>query len=202
MIPSSDSSVRVERGVVPLDELEALALVDSTAYTDVRTADANVRVWQDRAWVHVWPLPLGGLDEARAIVDEVFHGVRVEAQYQYGVLSVDVKSNDRRAAYRYFRRVCGPRDHIYASIMRPDREQLDRMPAFLEATRGHATFDPSLVPEVAAELTADLGCDHWSFDSDEYLPDTGVVQTYFVAPVKDADVEAWTTRIRTALNPG
>jgi len=54
--------------------------------------------------------------------------------------------------------------------------------------------------EVAAALTRDLPCDDWQISTELlYVPETGALMTYILAPVPDAAVAAWTARLDAAL---
>lgn len=195
LVPDSDTTVSFAGGRLALDALEAVALAAGAGtYTDVRTAEVNVRVWPNEAWVHGYVLHA----DAEQRVAVALGGADAKVTFGGPHVAIDVATADRAAAYRVFRAVA---DDVLARgfVMAPGAETLVHLPAFLRAAGATVTVDAELPAAVAAALTERIPCWRWTIEDLEWDPQIGRVSTYRVAPVSEDQVAAWRAKIDAAL---
>jgi hypothetical protein len=199
LVPGADSCVTFQRGTLSLDELAAVALTDDAPgmYTDVRLGNATVRVWDDHAWVHVTKHIAGGLDAAKQMVAAA--GIAPdEVTYNGQHLAIDVKTPNRAAAYEMFRAFADP-TILYGTVSTPGRHAIERLPALLAAVGGEISIEATLPNDIAATVTERVPCSAWQIEDLLYDPASGVLSTFRVAPVSDAQIAEWHAKLDAAL---
>jgi len=212
LVPGSATTINLERGHhLPVAALDAFALADDgTTYVDLGSADANLRVWSNHAWVHVTPLPLGGLAELVAILGEVFDVdvPPVIGEHRIGTLEVDlvqrgstatIRTPDRARALRFFARTCGPRHFARGHISHPSAAQLAQLAQLADLMHAEVLIDAELAPEIVAELLDVIPCTDWQCDDLAYEPDAQRLYTYRVHPIPEDAVTGWRANVSRAL---
>ena len=199
LVPGADACVTFQRGTLSLDELAAVALTDDAPgmYTDVRLGNAAVRVWDDHAWVHVTKHLAGGLEAAKQMVAAA--GIAPEEVVYNGKhLAIDVKTPNRAAAYEMFRAFADPQI-VYGTVSNPGRKAIAHLPGLLAAVGGEISIEATLPNDVAATVTERVPCSAWQIDDLLYDPTSGLLSTYRVAPVTDAQIAEWHAKLDAAL---
>ena len=108
-------------------------------------------------------------------------------------------SSDRAAVFATFRQAA-PAANGIVSISHPNRAALERLPRLLTALAGKVQVSAVLPALIAAEIAErQLPCDNWQCDDLMYLPDSQILQTFFVNVIPPDESAAWLAKIDAAL---
>jgi hypothetical protein len=107
-------------------------------------------------------------------------------------------STDRAATFAAFRRAA-PAANGRLSVSHPNRAALERLPRLLTAIGGKVEAYAELPTLAAAEIAERLPCANWQYDDLMYLPDSQILQTFFVNVIPPDESAAWLAMIDAAL---
>jgi hypothetical protein len=106
---------------------------------------------------------------------------------------------DRAAVFAKLRRAA-PAAGWQISVTAPNQAALELLPRLLIASGGTVQAYAELPALVAAEIAErGLPCDNWQHDDLMYLPDSQILQTFFVNVIPPAESAAWRAKIDAAL---